>query len=391
MQPDGTRVRSSPFNSNPIPTQGVDQASTFDFDTWAAKTTSPATTQPHLTPNQSQFGGNQPKFGGTPVRPPQSTSPRFGAAPQLPPNFQATPQTVSSASNAFPSRSGPGSGAFHNPSDPSGAFPATSAFPSAPSSTTFNPQSNFRADVNQGVQDVSAALGINPLIGQMGQSVMQTGLENTSGMLHKYIPGWLQQLHQYFRVTHKFVFNKFTFLLFPFRFLHKSKMSEDMQRADLYVPLMAYITYVLLYGICRGIHHDFHPELLGSTATFALVLLILEILLGQMGFFLAGTSNMLALDIASYSGYKYVPLVILLSLMLTGLCDGFLYYIFVPYLACTAGVSMYCAMSSKPPLKAMQGNMGEIANDSLLHSQIILVMAGAQVALCWLLTPSLTA
>merc|ERR1719313_241094 len=63
-------------------------------------------------------------------------------------------------------------------------------------------------------------------------------------------------------------------------------LKTDVQEPDLYIPLMSFITYVILYGIKRGIVSDFHPEILAATSTFAVVMLILEAGAGKIGFYL---------------------------------------------------------------------------------------------------------
>merc|ERR1719487_1131100 len=85
-------------------------------------------------------------------------------------------------------------------------------------------------------------------------------------------------------------------------------LKVDVEDPDLYVPLMAYVTYVLLYGLTRGASGTFTPDLLASTATFAMVLLVLEVMVAKLGCYLSGAAVISMLDLFANCGYKYVSL-----------------------------------------------------------------------------------
>eukprot|EP00913_Durusdinium_trenchii_P018312 g17203.t1 len=65
------------------------------------------------------------------------------------------------------------------------------------------------------------------------------------------------------------------------------------------------VTRVGRSSVQRGILHDFRPEVLPSTASFALVLLFLEAGLAKMGFYVVG-SAVPFLEIMANCSYKYV-------------------------------------------------------------------------------------
>lgn len=214
------------------------------------------------------------------------------------------------------------------------------------------------------------------------------------GMFAKYVPESLQGMKAYFTVTHAFVRNKFKFLFFPFRYIAAGTsdrgITDEQARPDLYVPLMAYITYIIFYSLNKGVHQRFQPHILSSTATFAAVMLMLEVLAGSLGFFLVGTQNITMLDLVSYSGYKYVPLVIWLILCLVGACDAYGYYLFFVYFSACAAISLYVVLHRIQPAKTGMGQDLGMVNQSLMHRNVILALTGAQVGLFWLLTPSLS-
>lgn len=75
-------------------------------------------------------------------------------------------------------------------------------------------------------------------------------------------------------------------LLFPFansdwsiKYDHEQPVQPklDLNAPDLYLPSMAYVTYVLIVGYILGLRNAFSPDLLATTASSALVWLVLEI------------------------------------------------------------------------------------------------------------------
>jgi len=99
---------------------------------------------------------------------------------------------------------------------------------------------------------------------------------------------------------------------------------EDLNAPDLYIPLMAFITYVLVMGYTRGLERSFTPEVLGMTGSTTLVLLLLEVLALKAGFYLISTNTSTTpslLDLTAYCSYKYVTwiLIIAIGLMLGSL------------------------------------------------------------------------
>lgn len=79
----------------------------------------------------------------------------------------------------------------------------------------------------------------------------------------------------------------------------------------MYIPVMAFVTYILLSTLLAGLRGQFHPELLGLTATTAVVIVVLEILGLKLGCYLLSISNdSQLLDLVAYSGYKFVGIIV---------------------------------------------------------------------------------
>ena len=82
---------------------------------------------------------------------------------------------------------------------------------------------------------------------------------------------------------------------------------QDINAPDLYIPLMSFITYVLLVGLRRGMGSGFTPEVLIQSVWRCLILHFCEAVLIKFGLSLMQVP-MPFLDIFSYTGYKYVGL-----------------------------------------------------------------------------------
>lgn len=96
---------------------------------------------------------------------------------------------------------------------------------------------------------------------------------------------------------------------------------DDLNSPDMYIPIMALVTYILLSTVLAGIRGSFHPELLGSITSTALVVVVVEfIILRAAMYFLGITNDSQFLDLFAYSGYKFVGVIVTLFLseLLTG-------------------------------------------------------------------------
>merc|ERR1712047_230585 len=144
----------------------------------------------------------------------------------------------------------------------------------------------------------------NPMMAGMAtgmatQFLSQSGVEIPKN-LDKYVS--IGQLKYYFAVDTSYVAKKIGVLLFPFTrsdWAIKYNQDEpvqpkyDLNAPDLYIPTMAYATYVLLVGYILGLRNAFSPDLLGITASSTLVWLILEFGLIHLTLFLMGINTSL--------------------------------------------------------------------------------------------------
>ncbi|KYQ94350.1 hypothetical protein DLAC_04646 [Tieghemostelium lacteum] len=185
------------------------------------------------------------------------------------------------------------------------------------------PQQGFNNDPSQFITQFSS----NPLTQaglsyglNYGQTLFSGGKQYVDTNFGKYIS--FSTLKSYFNVNTSYVFNKIKLVVFPFaqkawkRRIHRHgdvdsylPPRDDINAPDLYIPLMAFITYFLLYGFQLGMETRFTPDVLGASITKGIIFWIFELLLFRLGFFFTNSDAIYLYDMVSYTGYKYVLLV----------------------------------------------------------------------------------
>lgn len=135
-------------------------------------------------------------------------------------------------------------------------------------------------------------------------------------------------------MTNGYVINKLIIVLFPWRHRPWSRQQsrsdpsgrgaeflpprEDINSPDMYIPLMAFVTYVLLTTLLAGLNGRFEPQLLGITFSNASVVIVLELLVLWLGrYFLNINSESQIYDLVAYSGYKFVGVIVMIAVAAT--------------------------------------------------------------------------
>jgi hypothetical protein len=81
----------------------------------------------------------------------------------------------------------------------------------------------------------------------------------------------------------------------------------ELNAPDLYIPAMAFVTYLLIGGVSLGIQERFSPEGLGIQASTALVWAIIEVMAILVTLYIMNIQTKLTyFDILAFSSYKYV-------------------------------------------------------------------------------------
>jgi len=168
----------------------------------------------------------------------------------------------------------------------------------------------------------------------MANMAMQYG-QNLAGqgkdMLHKNVEKYISssKLKYYFAVDTAYVGKKLGLLFFPFTHsdwaIHYNQDEPiapryEINAPDLYIPAMAFVTYILVAGMVLGIQERFTPEQLGDQASSALVWLIIELVALTLSLYIMSLNTQLKyLDIIAFCGYKFVGMTLSL---LAGIAAG---------------------------------------------------------------------
>jgi hypothetical protein len=161
---------------------------------------------------------------------------------------------------------------------------------------------------------------------QYGQQLANTGKSMLKQEVEKIVP--VSSLKYYFAVDTKYVVSKLMLLFFPFT--HKDwsvKYEQDgpvqprfeINSPDLYIPTMAYVTYVLVAGMVLGMQQKFTPEQIGILASSALAWFVVELTLYSCTLYIANIKTTLrTLDLLAFSGYKFVGIIVSILVSLIG-------------------------------------------------------------------------
>ncbi|KAF9927966.1 hypothetical protein BGZ65_006513 [Modicella reniformis] len=179
---------------------------------------------------------------------------------------------------------------------------------------------------------------------QFGRTAVMAGQEYVEQNLNR----WFNRaaLQPYFNVSNQYVINKLRLLIFPWRhklWTRQLKRSEttgetmgylsprdDINAPDMYIPVMALVTYVLLVGISLGTSSKFRPDMLGPTASSALAVILLEFTMIKLCIYLLNISSEVSvLDLLAYSGYKFVGIIISIIAQLASVPSSVFWTVFL--------------------------------------------------------------
>ncbi|KAI1288337.1 Protein YIF1B-B [Halotydeus destructor] len=164
----------------------------------------------------------------------------------------------------------------------------------------------------------------NQFLLQAGSQMLQN---QAMGFVNQYAntisdkgKSWLGgTMKYYFAVDTSYVMKKLMLLWFPFaqkdwtmKYNADQPISprDDLNAPDLYIPAMAYVTYILVAGYMLGLNGNFSPEKLGMSASSALGWLLLEVVVVLVGLYLSSITCCLGFfHLMAYSGYKFVGII----------------------------------------------------------------------------------
>lgn len=174
--------------------------------------------------------------------------------------------------------------------------------------------------------DPAAQMGL-----QFSQSAFNASQQYMQQNLGQFVSN--EDIKYYFKVSNSYVLKKLMLILFPYKnksWIRQSKTdvpnnnvpeiyatpTEDVNAPDLYIPTMSFLSYILVWALGEGVKGDFHPEMLGYATTRTLAFYLMDFILLRISFYVLGinSKNSKMWDLVSYTGYKFVPILILLIL-----------------------------------------------------------------------------
>ncbi|KAI3896158.1 hypothetical protein MKX03_000278 [Papaver bracteatum] len=222
-------------------------------------------------------------------------------------------------------------------------------------------------------------------LGAYGEKIFGSSSEYVQSNISRYF----SDPQYYFQVNDQYVRNKLKVVLFPY--LHRghwTRITEpvggrlsykppvyDINAPDLYIPLMAFGTYVVLAGFLLGLSGKFSPEALSLQFTKGMVGWFLQVLLLKASLYSLGSGEAPLLDIVAYAGYAFTGMCVA---VLGRLVWSYSYYFVMPWTCLCMGVFLVKTM--KRVLFA------EVRSyDSSKHHYLLLFMALVQFPLfIWL-------
>jgi len=180
-----------------------------------------------------------------------------------------------------------------------------------------------------------------------GSKVIQQQQQQVQGMVDKYIS--VGQLKYYFAVDNTYVTKKLALLLFPFthsdwsiRYNHDEPVQPrfELNAADLYIPSMAFVSYILVVGYMLGMQDRFSPEVLAATSSTSITVLVLELIVIYMTTTVMSINTTLAkCDILAFCMYKYVGMILCLVMGMFFSTSG--YYAALAYSAAALAIFLF--------------------------------------------------
>ncbi|XP_031327533.1 protein YIF1B-B isoform X2 [Photinus pyralis] len=167
---------------------------------------------------------------------------------------------------------------------------------------------------------------------QYSQQLANTGKDMVKQGLEQYVA--VSRLKYYFAVDTKYVISKLGLLFFPFMHSDWSVKYEqggdpiqprfEVNAPDLYIPTMAYFTYILVTGLMLGMQQRFTPEQIVMQASSALAWCIVELVVYSCTRYIINLQiGLHTMDLLAYSGYKYVGIIAIILISLVSGHNGY--------------------------------------------------------------------
>lgn len=199
-------------------------------------------------------------------------------------------------------------------------------------------------------------------------------------------------IQYYFQVTDHYVKNKLRVVLCPF--LHKghwARIAEqvagglkykpprtDINAPDLYLPLMAFATYIILCGFIQGQAGKFKPDLISGLVTKATIGWGVETVLLKVSLFTLGSAEAPTLDVVAYGGYAFIGISVT---VVTRFLSTYAYYIAWVYTSLCMAIFLVRTMK-----RLLFTETRRYDRDSTMANYLLLLMGVAQFPVFYWLT-----
>ncbi|MQL70224.1 hypothetical protein Taro_002506, partial [Colocasia esculenta] len=214
-------------------------------------------------------------------------------------------------------------------------------------------------------------------------------LGSSSEFMQSNISAYFSNPQYYFQVNGQYVRNKLKIILFPF--LHRghwTRISEpvggrlsykspvfDINAPDLYIPLMAFVTYVVLTGFSLGLHGKFSPEALSLQFTKGLFGWLIQVLLLKGFLYSLGGGEAPLLDVVAYAGYGFAGMSVAAA---SRIFWSYTYYFLLPWICLCMGIFLVKTM------KRVVFTGGRSHQQGRQHYLLLLVIAAQFPLFFWL-------
>jgi len=252
--------------------------------------------------------------------------------------------------------------------------------------------------------DATAQMGM-----QFGMSAVAAGQDYVNKNVTRHLP--VSHLLHSFNVSNSYVVHKLRLILFPWRHRPWSRLvkrnetsgqvegykapRDDINSPDMYIPVMALVTYILLAGVVTGTRGDFHPDNLGMTASKSLGIVFVEFCLVKLGTYLLNIGGEgTVVDLFSYSGYKFIGIIVTLLVQLINV-TGWVYWAVFTYAFCSNAFfllrSLRYVVLPDPSLQGTFETSNTPAASSVTHAQrsrrikFLFFIAASQIVSMWYL------
>lgn len=252
---------------------------------------------------------------------------------------------------------------------------------------TYPPTENIPPGEQQYSPQFTTQLFAEPVVTNMAMQYGNALMGYGSQKFEKYVP--LTALKYYFAVDTNYVLTKLSLLLFPFSQKDWSVRYEqdiplqprfEKNALDMYIPTMAFVTYIVIAALVSGIQDRFTP--LSTLASSALAWNIVEILVQVVSLYIMHLETSLStLDLLAYCGYKYVGINAALLASLAFRTFG--YYMTLLY--CCVSLAFFVTRSLK--LRVLPRNDSSYtASGNKRRIYFMFFVAGTQPVLMWCLS-----